>query len=149
VSAVRPSLVCERVRGQISLELDGELSELERRMLDAHLQRCPECRSFADDVVGFTSALREAPLESLEYPVVVRKPRRVGLGRVRAVGAAAVLAIAALGLAAELNRSASQPGVSIPIGSVVRFPSSAELERELAILQKAQEPPTSPRAPVL
>ena len=43
MSAVYPLSVCARVREQVSLELDGELSQLEQRMLAAHLERCAAC----------------------------------------------------------------------------------------------------------
>ena len=54
---------CDRARAWVSLRLDGELSELEGFMLESHLARCEACRAFAADTVGFTTALRTAPLE--------------------------------------------------------------------------------------
>ena len=50
MSAVYPQSVCARVREQVSLELDGELSQLEQRMLGAHLERCGACATYAADV---------------------------------------------------------------------------------------------------
>ena len=46
--------LCDRARGWAALAPDGELSELERKLLQAHLLRCEECRAFADDVVTIT-----------------------------------------------------------------------------------------------
>ena len=67
-----PSLVCDRVRAQISVGLDGELSQLERAMLASHLARCAGCARYEQDVTAFTQALRAAPLEPLSRPIVVQ-----------------------------------------------------------------------------
>jgi predicted anti-sigma-YlaC factor YlaD len=40
-------MTCERWREAISARADGEDAALGRRMLDAHLRRCPGCRRFA------------------------------------------------------------------------------------------------------
>ncbi len=68
MSVVHRSLVCDRVRAQVSLGLDGELSQLETRMIAAHLSRCADCAAFEEDVRTFTSELRAAPMEQLEQP---------------------------------------------------------------------------------
>jgi len=69
---------CERARLLASLRLDGELSELEGALLDAHLARCAGCRAVADGFGASTTALRSAPLERLA-PVLdlPRSPRRL------------------------------------------------------------------------
>jgi predicted anti-sigma-YlaC factor YlaD len=66
---------CERARQWISLELDGELSELEQAALARHLDGCRSCRAVSACVGGFTWMLREQPLTSLERHVVVARPR--------------------------------------------------------------------------
>jgi anti-sigma factor RsiW len=134
MTAVRPSLVCQRVREQVSLQLDDELSQLERRMLDAHLARCPDCHEFADEVVAFTEELRTAPLEVLERPVVVTRPRRLAAVRLQA-GVAAALAFAALGLGAQIATSGPNSELSFASSPVTRYPTQAELQREAAILK--------------
>lgn len=127
--------MCERVRAQVSLELDGELSQLERRMLASHLERCPQCHAFAVDVRAFTEDLRNAPLETLAQPVVVRRPRRLTTARLQ-VGAAAALAVAALGLGSQLAASEPQsPSLSRFEGTPSLSPRAAVLEREQAILK--------------
>lgn len=135
MTAVRPSLVCRRVREQVSLQLDNELSELERRMLDAHLARCADCSAYADDVRRFTVELRETPLEVLERPVVIERRRRYVAARLQ-IGVAAALAFAALGLGTQLAASSESGDTSL-----ARFedtpnlsPSGAVLEKEQAIL---------------
>jgi predicted anti-sigma-YlaC factor YlaD len=132
VTEVRPSLSCQRVREQVSLLLDDELSQLERRMLTAHLRRCPECAAYSDDVTRFTDQLRYAPLEPLERQIVVHRPRRRPAVRLQAAVAAA-FAFAALGLGSQLASGPGAPELSAA-GTVTRFPTQAELQREMAIL---------------
>jgi len=115
------------VRAQISLELDGGLSELERRMLAAHLDRCPECRAFEADVSAFTQELRTAQLQELEHPIVVRRPRRVSLARVQ-VGVAAAVAVVALGVVGQITGSESDRS---PLAAPVRFETSSDAAREV------------------
>jgi predicted anti-sigma-YlaC factor YlaD len=122
------SIVCERVRGQISLRLDGELSELESRMLESHVARCGECAAYEADVVSLTAWLREAPLEPLEHPIVLRKPsRRVSVAQMQ-VGVAAALAVAVLGVVAQLG-----PGQSVEPASAspTRYATYDQLTREV------------------
>jgi len=135
MSAVYPQSVCARVREQVSLELDGELSQLEQRMLSAHLERCGACAIYADDVRDLTDRIRSAPLHSLRRPVVVRRRRHVSTTKVQ-IGVAAALALAALGLGTQLAASPThdsaltrydrQPDLS---------PPRSVLEREQAILR--------------
>jgi anti-sigma factor RsiW len=132
MTAVRPSLVCQRVREQVSLLLDDELSQLERRMLASHLARCAACDAYAAEVTVFTEALRNAPPEVLERPVVVQRPRRLAGVRLQA-GVAAALAFAALGLGSQL--ATSGPASDFSASSVTRFPTQAELSREIAIIE--------------
>jgi predicted anti-sigma-YlaC factor YlaD len=125
--SVVTSAVCERVRAQISLELDGELSELEGRMLASHLERCPECRAFEADLIAFTNELRSAEPESLEHPIVFRRQRRVSFARVQ-VGVAAAVAVIALGAGAQVMES--EPAQE-SFRSPVRFATSNQLTREV------------------
>jgi predicted anti-sigma-YlaC factor YlaD len=150
MSAIGTSVVCQRVRAQVSLQLDDELSELERRMLSAHLERCPACSAYAADLTAFTHELRSAPLELLERPIVVRRPRRLALARLQ-VGVAAALAIATVGLATQIIQSGrGDTSLSRPTGTVTRFPTRAELDRELAILESLPTRATvSPRSSLL
>ncbi|HEY4622017.1 MAG TPA: zf-HC2 domain-containing protein [Gaiellaceae bacterium] len=144
MSAVRPSVICERVRAQVSHQLDDELSQLERRMLAAHLERCSDCRSYADEVFAFTRTLREAPLESLERPLVLRRPRRASIGRLQ-VGVAAGLAVAILGAASQFAASETQsPSLARFEGARNLSPPGAVLEREQAILDVVRPGVTLP-----
>lgn len=147
MSRVDPSIICERMRGQVSLELDGQLSQLERAMLAGHVDRCAACRSYQAEVSAFTEELRNARLAPLQHPIAVRRPRRQVLARLQ-VGAAALLMLAAVGVGTQLG-SQQRPG---PAGSdsasqVSRFPSRGELEREMAILESLQDGMTAGRRP--
>ena len=133
MSALRRSVICERNRAQVSLLLDGELSELEGRMLDSHVAQCPSCAEFRLSVTTFTESLRAAPFEELGTPIVVHRRRVISMSRLQ-VGVAAVLALAALGLGTRLQ---SEPGssASLEARAVTRFPSDAEIASEDALLR--------------
>jgi predicted anti-sigma-YlaC factor YlaD len=102
---------CERARSWISLELDGELSEIEGALLRAHLSDCAGCREFSAGAAAFTSRLREAPLEQLQRPIALPERRRALLLRPAQVGAAAaaalVVAIAGAGTVASVGSDRS------------------------------------------
>jgi hypothetical protein len=108
-----PSDECTRAREWVSLRVDGQLSEFEEMLLDAHLDRCAECQTVAVAVTGLTAALRAAPLE--EPAFAFRAPRRdrtrVAL---RAVSAAAVVAVVGLSglVSLQLSSSRTRPGAS-------------------------------------
>src|SRR5215217_3424530 len=104
-------LVCDRVRGQVSTLLDVDVSELDRRLVAAHLARCADCRAFESSVRVFTQELRAAPLESPSEPMLFsrsRARRRVWLTVVEYSAAAAVL-IAMLGVVGQIGPPASKP----------------------------------------
>jgi predicted anti-sigma-YlaC factor YlaD len=140
-------VVCRRIREQVSLQLDGELSALEQRMLDSHLSRCGACRQYAARVAEFTTLVREAPLVPLPRPVVVSRARRISLAHIQ-VGVAAAFALAALGIGVQLSSSASGSELS---GPITRYPTQAEFERELELLAQLtdRERPVSASAVVL
>jgi predicted anti-sigma-YlaC factor YlaD len=135
VRAHPASVTCTRVREQISLRLDDELSELEQRMLDSHLARCDECRVYDESVVEFTSVLRDAPPVPLPRPILVSHGRRISIARLQ-IGVAAALALAALGLGVQFSSSGSGAELS---GTITRYPTQSELERELAILNNISD----------
>jgi len=128
------------VRAQISVALDGELSQLEQAMLASHLSRCTDCRAYEADVTAFTHALREIPFEPLSKPVVVSPRRRFVMNRLQ-VGAAAALAVAALFGTGELLRGKQleiRP-VFVPASKTeVKYPTQQQSQREQAILDRAR-----------
>jgi anti-sigma factor RsiW len=54
---------CARARESVSVQLDGELPELELDRLETHLRFCPDCAAWAAEVRDVTQRLREASLE--------------------------------------------------------------------------------------
>lgn len=126
MTVVPRSVVCDRVRSQVSLRLDGELSQLESRLLDRHFVRCPECRAFEAGAVAVTELLRTAPLEPLAQPVVVRRPARTWVARAQ-VGMAAAVAIVFFGAVTQLAQRPSDASIGHP----ARYDTSAQLEREV------------------
>jgi predicted anti-sigma-YlaC factor YlaD len=87
-----PPSDCDRARQAASAAVDGELSELERVILDAHLAVCPECEAFAGELQSLAGMLRRAEPEPLPNPVAFRRPprRARSLSLAVAVGAAAL-----------------------------------------------------------
>jgi hypothetical protein len=126
MTVIPRSVVCDRVRSQVSLRLDGELSELESRMVDSHVVRCAECAAFERGAAAVTELLRAAPLQPLASPVVVRRPTRTWVARAQ-VGIAAAFALVFFGAATQLVERPSDPGFRQPD----RYPTSAELTREV------------------
>jgi predicted anti-sigma-YlaC factor YlaD len=83
---------CDRAREWISLRLDGELSELEHRLLGRHLRRCADCRAFAAGARTVTAALRGAELERYRAQIHVPRRRRPVARGLQLAAAASVLA---------------------------------------------------------
>lgn len=134
------SIDCEQVRGHISAGLDGELSEVETARVEAHVGSCAACRTFAGGVGEATRVLRAAPLEDLDFAIVLPS-RRVALARRIPVAAAAAALAAAVGLGALVggfgssNNAGLRGARAAPVGSAsLRFP-----ENELRMLQQASE----------
>jgi predicted anti-sigma-YlaC factor YlaD len=87
----------------VSLDLDDELSQLERAMVESHLRRCAACRSFRDDLASFTQEIRDAPLEEFPgQPFVVPRRLRVRTDALAVASVAASLAVA-VGLALNIG----------------------------------------------
>jgi predicted anti-sigma-YlaC factor YlaD len=126
---------CDRAREYASLRLDGELSEFERALLDSHLERCPSCRAFADDLVGVTQRLRTAPLVEVPALSVSLPRRRFATLRAFQASAAAAAVFSVVGIGAlfgMLHSSATQPTrVS------ARFASMASENRDFRDLRRA------------
>jgi len=110
-SVTSHSWACDRARQAVSLRLDGELSQLERAVLDRHLERCPSCAEFAADTASFTGQLRTAELVPVMLPLRRRADfRRRSTGAwigVASVAATALLAV--LSLPAQSETSSSSP----------------------------------------
>jgi anti-sigma factor RsiW len=135
--ADHPAAICERARTWAALAPDGELSELERKLLDAHLQRCSPCAHFALDVAAIATELRAAAPQRLPRPLSVPIWRRRPVyARVRAVGAAAAVAAMALGIASRGPITPSDDSFGLP--QVTNFANKAP-EREVELITRRVE----------
>ena len=125
---------CDRAREYASLRLDGELSDFERALLDSHLERCPSCRAFGDDLVAVTDRLRAAPLEQPSIMVTLPKRRFVAMRNVQVSAAAAVVVsvVGIGGLFGMLHSSAT-----VPTRGVENVGSTAGEKREFRDLRRA------------
>jgi anti-sigma factor RsiW len=135
----------------VSLALDGELSEIERVSLRAHVGRCAICAAFEGDVGALTVELRNAPLVPLAtagagraaIPVALPR-RRSAAARVLQVSAAAAAVVLAAGLG-SLAGSLSSGGT--PTATTVARTASgnlgARLDRGIVAMAPAQKLPVS------
>ncbi len=131
-------ILCERARTWAALAPDGELSELERKLLAAHIQRCAACAHFAVEVAAVASELRAAALRPLPRPLVVPVWRRRPVyARFRAVGAAAAVAVMALGIASRGPLTTSDQG-TFDLPRVTNFANQAP-EREVELINRRVE----------
>jgi len=93
-----PPTACQRAREAVSIQLDGELSELGSARLSAHLRECEACASYALELAALTTRLRTAALEQPGTSVALPTRRRRPALQL-AAAAAAVVAAAASSLA--------------------------------------------------
>lgn len=110
----RVAQVCGRAREWSSLRLDGELSDFEGALLDAHLARCAGCRDVSRAMSAITDRLRETALEPLALAVVLPRRRRLVQNHVLLTAAAAVV-VTTSGIATALTlggASRELPGVA-------------------------------------
>ncbi len=123
--------LCERARFWVSLRLDGELSELEGALLDAHLARCAGCSELAAGFDASTAVLRSAPLERVT-PIAVdlpRSPRRL-------LASIAVAAVLVLGvIAGGIVRGEVSHGTATP--RAVAVVASFETPDQLRTLRRS------------
>jgi predicted anti-sigma-YlaC factor YlaD len=123
------SHLCERARGWSSLRTDGELSELESALLDAHLGRCEPCRTFARGAEAVAVALRSAQLQPATPLVIApRQARRTGLRALQV--AAAVVVVVSAGIVAAVSGPSGSTGAAKPVSMVAGVDSPDGL-REL------------------
>ena len=123
------------MRGSISAEIDGELSEFESILLQGHLDRCDSCRMFKADAERLATALRTAPVEPLSKPITVpsRRRRVLPLRMPAAVSAAAVLMIAFGGVFESLHSGSAIRAPRAPAAAFDRRQDyGAMLRRQLA-----------------
>jgi predicted anti-sigma-YlaC factor YlaD len=140
--------LCERARFWASLRLDGELSELEGALLDAHLARCAGCREITDGFAASTAAVRSAPLERLA-PVAIdvpRSPRRL-LATI-SVAAVLVLGVIAGGLVRGQVSHGSPAPRAVAVVASFETPDQIRTLRRASLLNTRQLPHDPPAEPI-
>ena len=138
-------VLCDQARAWAALAPDGELSEIERKLLEAHLTRCRECRAFASQVAGVAGALRRERLVPLSHPIsIVSWRRRSGYARFRAVGAVAAVALAAVGISSRAPLPADQRE-PLRLPQVTNFSNNVETEVAQILLAQGGAPATLAR----
>jgi predicted anti-sigma-YlaC factor YlaD len=125
---------CDRAREYASLRLDGELSDFESALLDSHLDRCPSCRAFAEDLAGLTSRLRTASLEQPSIVVTLPRRRAVALRGFQA-GAAAAAVVSVLGIGSLFGML--QSSATTPADGAAKLGSTAHERQEFRDLRRA------------
>lgn len=131
---------CSRALAWASLELDGELSQLESVLLERHLARCAACSVHVSEMRTLTDTLRSAPPEAPSAPVFVARRRSRSAPLVAKVAVAAALALAAGGLgvfAGSLGGGPASPEPQEP-ELVLLTPDD---RRDLRGLREIQDPP--------
>jgi predicted anti-sigma-YlaC factor YlaD len=145
------SLMCERARRWSSLRVDGELSELESALLDAHLGGCHSCRAFAQGTESVAAALSVARLEE-PAPFALKVPRRRRARRVfRSAAVATLVLVAAIvaGIAGLGAHGGSARAVK-PVAMVSTLDTPNELRqlRRAGLIQQGRVAPRNRRLPV-
>lgn len=134
---------CHRTRQRLSLRLDLELSSFEQTAVDRHLDGCPACAAFAEDLELMTDVLREAELDdphiAFELP---RRRSRLDVARTGAIASVAALLAMTIGGVTGLVVHTSPNAVS-PYD--LQGPRDPVLVREHLALVR-QEPRASDRS---
>jgi anti-sigma factor RsiW len=123
---------CDRARAQISALLDAELSELEEANLRLHLDGCAACRTYQAGAMSISGSLRGAPLEQLDFPIVVPNRRYIATRWIQA-GSAAAAVLVAIGLGSSQGILAGHGG----LGPASSSPSPAQASSTQAYVQSA------------
>jgi anti-sigma factor RsiW len=121
---------CDRARAQVSELLDSELSELEEADLRLHLDGCAACRTYRAGAESISGSLRTAPLEELDFPIVVPNRRYVATRWIQAASAAAMVLVA-IGLGSSQGILAGHGG----LGSASSSSSTGRASSASAYLQ--------------
>lgn len=133
---------CSRAQAWASLELDGELSQLEQVLLEAHLRSCPACAVRVADMRAFTEAVRAEPLARPAEPVFVQTPvaRRSRSLAVK-IAVAATLAALAGGLGVLAGTVSSGSGTPTAPDRDLAFLDSLDGRRDMQGVRPIPEVP--------
>jgi Putative zinc-finger len=135
------SQLCSRARFWASLRIDGELSELESALLDAHLARCLDCCAVVAGFEDSTRGLRAAPLAK---PAPIAIPHGGTSRRVLAtMFVAAVVAVAAIagGLVHHESSTTTTPArQTVAVVASVDTPDQLRRLRRTTLLNQRRIP---------
>ena len=131
-----PHATCETARKAVSLQLDGELSEVGSARLEAHLRECEACAAYARELAAIAMRLRSTPLEqpALQFPLRRARPARMATAAAAAVAVAALLLVAAGGLG-TIRTTTTSPAATVPAPGV---PPNALILRNLGSLSVSE-----------
>ena len=128
---------CDRMRGVISACLDGEVSEVERATLDAHLPACADCRAYSAGLAETARLLRATPLEELSFPIALPS-HRLRLARTIQLGAAAAAVAASVLISITVGTSPNRGLTSLSASAASGPPAYLQSpEYELRMLHRA------------
>src|SRR5437899_10136223 len=113
--------MCERAREWGSLRLDGELSDFEQVLLDAHLGRCEGCAAYVREIGAITLTIRAAQLEPMPRPVALPLRRRLAYTSRTLQAGAAVAAVLAVTVGLG-NQFGSPDNAAANLANDVRLP---------------------------
>jgi predicted anti-sigma-YlaC factor YlaD len=132
---------CARARAWVSHEVDGELAQLERLFLGAHVRRCAECARFAENVRAVTDVVRSTPLESPSrtFEIPVRRPARMRVAVRLAIATALVALAGGLGVLSGSNGGEPVRQATSPVGDVA-FAVQQSVDRERPRRASVTEP---------
>jgi anti-sigma factor RsiW len=140
--------LCERARSWASLRVDGELSELESALLDAHLVRCASCNTFAQATEEIAGTLRSARLQRPpSLALTLRRSRRTGLRALQI--AAAVAVVVSAGVVAAVTGPSGSTAAAKPVSMVAGLDSPDGLRelRRPALIQQGRSIPRNRQLP--
>jgi hypothetical protein len=140
--------LCERARSWASLRADGELSELESALLDAHLGRCSSCSAFARGTEEIAAALRSARLQR-PAPFLVSTQRHGHAGLRALQVAAAVAIVVAAGVIAAVSGQPRSADAVKPVAMVAGVDSPDRLRelRRPALIEQGRSIPRNRQLP--
>jgi anti-sigma factor RsiW len=128
VSPISSKHACADALALLSLSLDQELSPLESRKLERHLNGCPDCSRKGAGIVAITRELRSLPLETPSISTRPRLPWRRRIARTGIPAVAAVL-VASFGLVALQGSVDVRPGSMSPTVPAANVVSAVRLSR--------------------
>jgi predicted anti-sigma-YlaC factor YlaD len=145
--------MCERARRWSSLRVDGELSELESALLDAHLGGCDSCRDFARGTESVAAVLAVARLEE-PAPFALNVPRRRRARRVvRSAAVATLVLVVAIvaglaGLGAGAHGSSARAVKPVAMVSALDTPNELRQLRRAGLIEQGRAAPRNRRVPL-